>query len=83
VRGAVVSRSRLAGARSARCHSALTGVLFFLAHPGQHPAWAFAFAALGVRPMGLFHAGPGAFPRTHPPAAASEGAAEDPGQPLG
>jgi len=58
-------------------------MLFFLARPGQHPAWAFAFAALGVLPMGLFHAGPGAFPRPHPPAGASEGAAEDAGQRLG
>ena len=36
-----------------------------LARPG---APAFAFCALGVLPMGLFHAGPGAFPRPDAPA---------------
>jgi hypothetical protein len=58
-------------------------VLFFLARPGQHPAWAFAFCALGVLPMGLFHAGPGAFPRPDAPAGASQGAAGDAGQRFG
>jgi hypothetical protein len=61
----------------------LSGVLFLLARPGQHPAWAFAFAALGVLPVGLFHAGPGAFPRPDAPARAGEGAAEDAGQRFG
>ena len=60
----------------------LAALVFYLAHPGRHPAWSFAFAALGVLLIGLFHAGPGAFGR--PAAAEVRGdAAEDRGEPLG
>lgn len=41
----------------------LASLLGYWAHPGDHPAPAFAAAAVGVLLLGLFHAGPGAFGR--------------------
>jgi uncharacterized membrane protein YeaQ/YmgE (transglycosylase-associated protein family) len=42
-------------------------LLLSWAHVGQHPAWAFGAAAVGVLLIGLFHAGPGAFGRPETP----------------
>ena len=39
----------------------LAGLLLVWAHVGQHPLAALAAGALGVLPMGIFHAGIGAF----------------------
>lgn len=41
----------------------LAALLLHWAQGSRHPAWSFAFAALGVLLIGLFHAGPGAFGR--------------------
>jgi hypothetical protein len=57
-------------------------LLLFLAHPGRHVAASFAFAALGVLLVGLFHAGPGAFGRAAS-AQVRKGPAEERGQRLG
>jgi hypothetical protein len=45
----------------------LAALLLYWSHGGRHPAWSFAFAALGVLLIGLFHAGPGAFGRPGTP----------------
>jgi hypothetical protein len=60
----------------------LAALLLYLAHPGRHAAWSFAFAARGVLLIGLFHAGPGAFGRPAPAKARGD-AADDRGQRLG
>jgi hypothetical protein len=45
----------------------IAALLLSWAHVGQHPAWAFRAAAVGVLLLGLFHAGPGAFGRPDAP----------------
>lgn len=45
------------------CGLVLAALLGWWAHPGAHPAVAFAAVAVGVLLIGLFHAGPGAFGR--------------------
>lgn len=45
----------------------LAALLLYWSHGSRHPAWSFAFAALGVLLIGLFHAGPGAFGRPGTP----------------
>ncbi|OLT23894.1 hypothetical protein BJF79_14165 [Actinomadura sp. CNU-125] len=44
----------------------LSVLLLAWAGPDEHPAWTLAAAAAGVLAIGLFHAGPGAFPRAKP-----------------